>query len=714
MRFQPFSAIAITLALSGSLAACSASSSSSLSSTPIASQIAQATPSAQSGPDASALLNAENDNNNWMLPGKIYYNNRYTGLEQITPQNVHALAKAWSTEIADAGEQESSPIIWQGTMYLGTPHDNVLALDAATGKLKWQFPYNPSYVLLYSVTRGVGIADGKVFIGTQDCRVIAIDAATGKQSWNINGCPNTPYTSTANTWFSIASYPYKGQLITGTAGGDTGSVGHLMAFSVQDGKKLWDWQTIPGPGQPNHNTWPGNSWQHGGGPIWTGLAIDPQSETVFIAPGNPGPDLVDAHRKGRNLYTDSVVAIDISRPQPKMRWYYQMRQNDTHDEDPVQPVLFDGNVGSTMRHLVAVGDKAADLVILDRTNGKLIYRMTVDNQKGLNTAPTLKGELACPNHGGGIEWNAGAYDPGSNLFLVPSTQECAVFKIQTANPTYIPGQPYTGGPLPKRQHATGLITAVDITTGKVAWTHAFPYPGQGGVLVTKTGIAFTSDAGGHLYAFQAKAGNLLWQTDTGASIVAPISAYSVGGTDYIAVLSGAAGNQQTPNMPVAKTSVITAYRLGPVAAPITNTTAGQTVVAGTSASNASLPPSAGSAPYTSAQVAAGQTLYRQQCASCHGAQLQGVSAPAITGASFARSHLNLAQVRTIVTTQMPLSAPGSLKPQQYANIMAYLLSYECVHVAQQGTQPFPTTNEPEFSKVILGGRSCPPKPLGHE
>jgi alcohol dehydrogenase (cytochrome c) len=713
MRFQPFAAVATSLALSASVAACG-SSASSLSSTANASQIAQATPSAKSGPDASALLNAADDNDNWMLPGKIYHNNRYTGLEQITPQNVHTLAKAWSTEIADHGEQESSPIIWQGKMYLGTPHDNVLALDAATGKLEWQFPYNPSYVLLYSVTRGVGIADGKVFIGTQDCRVIAIDAATGKQSWNVNGCTNTPYTTTANSWFSIASYPYKGQVIIGTAGGDTGSIGHLMAFSVPDGHKLWDWQTIPGPGQPGHNTWPGNSWQHGGGPIWTGLAIDPQSETVFIAPGNPGPDLVDTHRKGGNLYTNSVVALDISKPQPKLRWYYQIRQNDTHDEDPVQPVLFDGNVGSTMRHLVAVGDKAAVLVILDRTNGKLIYRMTVDKQMGLNTAPTLKGELACPNHGGGIEWNAGAYDPGSNLFLVPSTQECAVFKIQTTNPTYIPGQPYTGGPLPKRQKATGLITAVDIATGKVAWTHAFPYPGQGGVLVTKTGIAFTSDAGGHLYAFEAKTGKLLWQTDTGASIVAPISAYSVGGAEYIAVLSGAAGNQQTPNMPVAKKSTITAYRLGPVAAPIANTTAGQTVVAGTSASNASVPPSSGSAPYTSAQVTAGQTLYRQQCASCHGVQLQGVSGPALTGASFARSHLNLTQVRTIVTTQMPLSAPGSLKPPQYANIMAYLLSYACVHVAQQGTQPFPTMNEPEFSKVILGGRSCPPKPSGHE
>jgi alcohol dehydrogenase (cytochrome c) len=713
MRFQSFTTVATALSLGISLSACGAVSSSA-SATANTSQVAQASPSAQPGPDASALLNAASDNENWMLPGKTYYNNRYTSLEQITPENVHTLAKAWSTEIADHGEQESSPIVWQGTMFLGTPHDNVLALDAETGKLKWQLPYNPSYVLLYSVTRGVGLADGKVFIATQDCHLIAVDAASGKQAWNVNACPKTPYASTANTWFSIASYPYQGQVIVGTAGGDTGSIGYLLSFSAQDGHKLWDWQTIPGPGQPGHNTWPGNSWQHGGGPIWTGLAIDPQTRTIFVTPGNPGPDLVDTHRKGGELYTNSVVALDISGPQPKVRWYYQIIHNDTHDEDPVQPVLFDGKVGSAVQPLVAVGDKASDLVILDRTNGKLVYRMAVDRQVGINTPPTLAGERTCPNHGGGIEWNAGAYDPGSNLFLVPSTQECATFKILSTDPKYIPGQPYEGGPLPKRQDATGMITAVDIATGKVAWTHAFPYPGQGGVLITKTGLAFTSDSGGHVYAFEAKTGKLLWSTDTGASIVAPMSAYSLGGNQYIAVLTGAAGNQQTPNMPIAKMSTMIAYRLGPVASPIANTTAGQTVVAGTSASSSSLPPSVGSAPYTSAQVTAGQTAYRQQCASCHGVQLQGVSAPALTGESFANAHLNLSQERTIVTTQMPLSAPGSLKPQQYAEIMAYLLAYDCVHVAQQGTQPFPTTNEPEFSKVVLGGRACPPNPSGHE
>jgi mono/diheme cytochrome c family protein len=253
-----------------------------------------------------------------------------------------------------------------------------------------------------------------------------------------------------------------------------------------------------------------------------------------------------------------------------------------------------------------------------------------------------------------------------------------------------------------------------VSTGKIAWIARFPHAAQGGALVTRSGLAFTSDLGGNLYAIDAKTGKELWKTNTGASIIAPISAYSVDGSEYITVVSGSAGSQQTPDVPIATKSVVTAYRLGPIAQPIANSAAGQVAVAESSEANAALPPSTGSAPYTSAQVAAGQVLYEQRCAACHGVQLQGVSGPALTGASFAKAHLNLSQLRSIVTTQMPVTAPGSLKPQQYASIMAYLVSYECVHAAKNGSQPFPTADKPEFAKVTLGGRSCPPKPPGQE
>ncbi len=436
------------------------------------------------------------------LPAKSYSGNRYTALNQIDKANVGTLGQAWRTDIADNGEQEAAPIVWNGIMYLSTPHDGVLALDAVTGKLLWQTPYNPTYVLLYAVNCGVGLADGKVFVTTQDCRVIALDAATGRSVWNVQGCRNT-----SNSFYSMAAYVYKNRIIVGTGGGDDGNIGLVSAFSIADGKRLWDWQTIPGPGQPGHETWPGDSWKHGGGSVWSGLAVDQDTDTLFVAPGNPGPDFVLNGRKGESLYTDSLVALDISGDTPKVKWYYKILQNDTHDDDPAMiPVLFEGKVGGQTRPLVAIGDKAGNFVLLDRTTGTVVHRLAVSRQVGLNTPPSRTGTEACPNHGGGIEWNGGAYDPNSNSFLVPSTEECAVWKITSDDPQYIPGQPYTGGPFPTRRNGTGVLTSIDVSTGELRWRKALPYPAEGGVLITATGLAFTSDVGGNIYAFDAASG----------------------------------------------------------------------------------------------------------------------------------------------------------------------------------------------------------------
>jgi alcohol dehydrogenase (cytochrome c) len=669
---------------------------------------AQSTASAEpiSTVDAAALTNAASDDADWLLPGKSYANNRYTGLGEITPQNVAQLQKAWVTTIRDDGEQEASPLAWGGRLFISTPHDSVLAFDGATGKLAWQHPYAPPYILDFAVSRGLGLANGKVFLGTQDCRVMALDAASGKLLWNVNGCPNQSYNNTQNNWFSIASYPYDGAVILSTAGGDFGNVGQILAFEQTDGRRRWDWQTI------KPETWRGISWQHGGGAVWGGMSIDPDAKTLYIAPGNPGPDNTRAGSDGQNLYTNSIVALDVSGAQPRVKWYYQLVPQDTHDADPAMgSVLFDGNVRGATRHLLAIGDKAADLGIFDRTSGKLVYKLGVDNQTGIfTTHPTVTGTHACPNHGGGIEWNGGSYDPATNFFLVPSTEECATWKVASGTPVWTPGQNYHWGPLPKRRNATGKLSAIDIATGKIAWVTKFPYAGQGGALVTKTGIVFTTDLGGDFYAIDPKDGRVLWKTNTGSSNVGPITAYEANGEEYITLLSGEPGNQKTANIPKANGSVLTAYRLGPLTTAY-NSDADQLVA--TAVANSSQPASTGSAPYTAQQVAAGARAYAQSCASCHGAQLQGVSAPALTGEGIARGKVTLSQLRSIATTQMPLTAPGSLKPEQYASIIAYLLSYDCVTKSQDVA--FPTTDRPEFKNVVFGGRSCPPSASsGHE
>jgi alcohol dehydrogenase (cytochrome c) len=333
---EPRMSLISRLVLVLTLALASCASQQSASSKVAATSHADVAASSQF-PDANDLVAAGKDDNDWLLPGKSYSNNRYTGLDQITPQNVHTLTKAWSTELADNGQQESGLLVWNGTMYLATPHDNVLALDSATGALKWQSPYNPAYYLNFTVTRGPSMADGKIFLATLDCRIVAIDATSGKKAFNVNGCPNDKYTSTKNSLFSGENYVYGDEIITGTAGGDLGNVGRVIAFSTHDGHRLWDWSNIPFPGQPGNDTWPGNSWMHGGGDAWAGVSIDPQTKTLFIPVGNPGPDLVDVHRRGFDLYTDSVLALDISGTSPKVKWYYQVLRNDTHDADPDMP-----------------------------------------------------------------------------------------------------------------------------------------------------------------------------------------------------------------------------------------------------------------------------------------------------------------------------------------------------------------------------------------
>jgi alcohol dehydrogenase (cytochrome c) len=674
----------------------------------LASVTAAALAGAASFPDSETLLNARHDDANWVLPAKTYAGNRYTALNQIDKTNVGALGQAWRTDLADDGEQEAAPIVWNGIMYISTPHDGVLALDAGTGELLWQTPYNPAYVLLFAGSRGIGLADGKVFIATQDCRVIALDAATGKSVWNVQGCRDT-----SNSWYSMAAYVYKNQIILGTGGGDNGNIGLVSAFSIKDGKRLWDWQTIPGPGQPGHETWPGDSWKHGGGAVWSGIAVDQNTDTLFVAPGNPGPDFVLKGRVGESLYTDSLVALDIAGETPKVKWYYKILENDTHDDDPAMiPVLFEGQVGGQTRPMVAIGDKAGNFVLLDRTNGAVVHRLALSKQVGLNTPPSREGAEACPNHGGGIEWNGGAYDPASNSFLVPSTEECAVWKITSDDPQYIAGQPYTGGPFPTRRNGTGVLTSIDVDTGELRWRNALPYPAEGGVLITATGLAFTSDVGGNIYAFDAASGHEYWKNFTGSAVVGPISAYSRDGIEYLAVVVGQAGNQQTPNLPTSAGSRVIAFRLGD-APTVVNDTTGQVALAkppnGLGGAAESPPKSAGSAPYTKQQVAQGSEVYAKKCAVCHGGNLQGVSAPALTGPGFGRSHLNASQLRTVVTQTMPLTAPGSLKPDEYAAVMAFLLSYDCVQPAGDGRQPFPTKDLPDLQHVELGSSTCPPK-----
>lgn len=518
---------------------------------------------AQSTPNPSDFLNAASDPANWILPAKSYSGNHYTPATQITPANVAGLHLAWKTTLDDTGPMENSPIVYNGTMYVTTAHDHVYALDAATGKVKWEFTYSP-HVIAFAANRGIGLVDGNVYLGTLDGHLIALNAATGQKVWD-----KVTVADTANSFYTMAPVPYHdpttGQewLLMGVSNGDWGGNGNITAYNPQDGSAIWSWNSIPGPGEPNHDSWGGDSWKRAGGALWTGVTIDPATQTMYLNVGNPTPDFLASVRPGDNLYTDSMVALDISGAQPKLKWYHQFIPHDTHDWDPtMQPILFTGKVGNTEEELVATGDKAGNFWLLDAATGALVDHTAVSFQKGQDTQPSLTGDYACPNTLGGVEYQGGAYDPATNAVLLPSQNECG-FWTATKDAVYVAGQFYLGGAFPKLVGPnTGQMNSVDVSTGVFDWRHHFDLPNYGGALATASGLVFSGNLGGTENAFDTQTGNILWSYDTGAYIQAPSEAYEANGQEYIVVASGAAGNAAIPELPATgQQAVVSAFTL---------------------------------------------------------------------------------------------------------------------------------------------------------
>jgi len=487
-------------------------------------------------PTSQSYTSAASDNGNWILPARSYSDNRYVPSAQISTAAVATLHKAWSAPVDARGPLEVSPIVWHGTMYVTSSHNDVYALDAKTGALKWHFPYKP-HVIAFSANRGVALAGGNVYEATLDGHLIALNATTGKVVWNVLAAHDP-----RNTFFTMQPVPYGNMLLLGASNGDWGGIGYLSAFDAATGKRLWDWYTIPGPGEPGHNTWSGDSWKRGGAAIWSGIAIDPSTNTLYADLGNPQPDFLGTIRAGANLYSNSMVALDISGSKPKMKWYHQFIPHDTHDWDPAMPpVLFTGNVGGASRNLVAAGDKGGNFWVLDAGTGKVVYHLAVSTQRGQNTQPSKAGDIACPNTNGGVEFNGGSYLPESNAFYVPSVDQCGIW-TSPGTAVYLAGQFYLGGAFPKLYGpSTGYMSAVDIGTGKFMWRKHLAFPQIGGALSLSSGIVFTGGVNGDFTAYDAKTGNVLWHYPLGLTIQAPATYYELDGKPYVVVGAGPAG-----------------------------------------------------------------------------------------------------------------------------------------------------------------------------
>ena len=495
-------------------------------------------------------MKAAGNNNDWILPAKDYSGNRYVSMTGITSDNVKQLKPIWKFQISDEGPLETAPIVWHNTIYVTSAHDHVYALDAKTGKQKWEFSDNP-HVIAFAANRGVALMDGNVYVATLDGHLIALNADTGKKVFDVQTVQDP-----TNSFYTMAPVPYhnsstgQDMLLLGVADGDWGGIGNIAAYNPKNGHRIWQWETIPEPGQKGHNTWSGDSWKRGGGAVWSGIAIDPKTQTLYIDAGNPQPDFLGSVRKGKNLYTNSMIALDISGSKPKMKWYQQFIPHDTHDWDPAMPpVLFTGKIDGKSHDLVAAGDKGGNFWVLDAKDGDVVYHTAVSFQHNQDSHPTQAGNVACPNTNGGVEYNGGSYDPETNMFYLPSSNECGLWH-SSKQAIYISGQFYLGGSFPKFVGPnTGQMNALDIDNGVFAWRWHSKLPMVGGALSTKSGLVFSGLLNGDLDAFDAKTGDVAWSYNTGSPIIAPPTAFEMDGKDYIAVASGPAGNQQISALP---------------------------------------------------------------------------------------------------------------------------------------------------------------------
>jgi alcohol dehydrogenase (cytochrome c) len=589
---------------------------------------------------------------NWPTNGGNLFNQRYSELRQIDRSNVAQLKGVWRTHLRGSGLEpkfsgEATPVVHDGVLYVSTGADDVFALSVASGEILWQYSANLdpniSTVCCGWTNRGVALGEGKAFIGQLDGKLVAIDMQTGEPVWAIQ----------AERWedgFTITSAPvyFDGMVITGFAGADRGTRGRVKAYDADDGSLIWTFYTIPAPGEPGHDTWPADSdvWMYGGAAVWQTPAIDPELGMAYFSTANPGPDYSGSIRAGDNLYSSSIVAVDVHTGE--YRWHFQQVHHDIWDYDASNPVLlFDVEIdGRERRGIVEVG-KTGFAYFLDRETGEPligIEERTVPQEPRQATAATQPyplGEPVVPQHvevaplgfelrnegriftpffgpnpviarpsiWGGASWPPNSYDPVRELLFVcasdfPGTFSGGHFEMDT--PTH--SESWTGGragrpPLPRM----GQFVAMDVKTNTAAWRVQWPDQCYSGSVATAGGLVFSGRNDGRFIALDSDDGSLLWEFQTGAGVNSPGSVFEHDGEQYVAIYS--AGNALIGS---AHGDSVWLFGLD---GSLEATTPGDTPLAPA----VSMATDALEAP----NLSAGAELYRQTCLPCHGEDGRG-------------------------------------------------------------------------------------------
>jgi alcohol dehydrogenase (cytochrome c) len=490
----------------------------------------------QPGPTQEEL-NQASRSTEWLLPNHDYAGVRFVDLNQITPANAATLRPVCIFQGADLNRALNNPLVYRGVMYVTTLL-STLALDPTTCKVKWRHDWKPKAKdgNASIKNRGVAIKDGIAVRGTQDGYLLALDAETGKLLWEVKAADSEKFEA-----LSINPLIYEDLVIIGPSGSEFGVKGWIGAFRLADGEPVWKFNTIPDDGQPGAETWGETDARlKGGGGIWTTPSLDTAKGLVYVAVGNPAPDLFATQRPGTNLYTGSMVVLDAHTG--KLNWFMQAVPHDTHDWDvPVTSPMFTASFGGMKRDVVTVGAKDGLLRMVDRETREVLYSVPVTTRTNSELDPTEEGVYICPGLVGGVEWSAPAYSPKLDLIVVPAVDWCGVFK-KDDELRFIAGQQFLGGsftydPL---QKSRGWLTAVKASTGEVVWKYHSSRPMLAAVTATSGDMLFTGELTGDFLAIDARNGNIVYRFNGGGAIVGGVITYAVNGKQYVAVVAGMA------------------------------------------------------------------------------------------------------------------------------------------------------------------------------
>jgi alcohol dehydrogenase (cytochrome c) len=489
---------------------------------------------------------------NWISYNGDYSGRRYSGLSEINTGNVGQLRAEWVFHAHNSDRLEVTPVVVNGMMFV-TAANSAFALDARSGRIVWQHSREISEGLIDDasghINRGVAVWKDRVYMETDNAHLLCLDARSGNLIWDIAYAGwNKNYGATS------APLVVKDKVLVGTSGGDDGVRGFVAAFDAMTGKLAWRFWTIPAPGEPGSESWPGQMYLHGGGTTWMPGTYDPKLNTLFWGTSNPAPDFEGSVRPGDDLYTDCVLALDLDTG--KLKWFFQFTPHDLFDYDATETaMLVDAPYNGQIRKLLVEANRNGYIYVLDRTDGKFLAAVPFLDKLNWATGvdprgrpirtevkPTPAGTRVCPGYAGGTNWFSPSYNETSHLIYFMALEECETYFSKPQPQSFKEGETYysTGVKRISTEASKKVLVAYNVETGRIAWK--YPQAGRGrssgGTMTTAGGLVFFADDAESFEAIAADDGKPLWHFTTGQNASASPMSYAIDGKQYVAVAAG--------------------------------------------------------------------------------------------------------------------------------------------------------------------------------